>query len=618
MTQETYKYLLIGALSPHTDPAASTAAALAHLLAGYGDVTCVIDDHTMMPSAPDNIMLIRAQTLRAQQETYMQHKRLFCLGNSSESLFVYDLMQEMTGTVIVPNGSLYDLILAQFQTNSVWPHNYTSWLTDILSENGKTIAEGLARHRRLSRAINTEIHDKTPLNFEGHTVLEISKDKLFPFISEAPSNDDNNNTSGIVCVGLQDETKTMLAASWESLAIDVPIQFLSSGDMSIHAHIQNADVVVLGDATTNPPPALSVALQSGTPVITMGQPWRGLLPPDAHMNVVGPNAVHQLVAAIGAVVTNPNLRESLLVHAANFWQQHKPTDQVAALMAYLHKQDPLKLRTKASAYSAKTTAARTPVPNSYFTAGEQAAIALIGSVPSASLVTKLLPGIDWQHSPRFATPELVQALNQHKPEDPLTLLARLGFEAPIIKSNAARDLAPELAGSIQSWHSVRRHLRSAKDAITFNCDVTDIPAINQIDAALLKGRYGLTIDFSMSIRPGHVPTFDRVEGYMNDSGLFWELDRPRNIVRCILIAGIAGKYRLTNMSPSTHQTHIVADGTASQMLDHKPIMLTSDAHGIIAFVLRAFDSSCDRPLDNEGLLKSLAQTPFKLEWFSHD
>ncbi|WP_262694532.1 hypothetical protein [Kordiimonas aquimaris] len=622
------KYLIIAAFAPSHDPAAATAMAIANALSQNGSITCVIDDLSADMPHTSNLTVIRRSAFEHNLVDYQQHKRIYCLGNSFESLFVLELLHLYPGVVVTHDGSYHDLILSFFQSQKLWPENYTNWLTRTLGDNGRTISNALLQHRRLSKSLGSEVLDRTPMGLDKYRQIVLAKDSLFPYAARVtPSDSEHAEPSTVLCINMPAETIDAANSDLENLGKAIRLQSCHAGNPSLAEHIGKASIIVLGSAGV-PSPALSYSLQLGKAIIVAGQAWSGLLPGECHLRIDNAYARHQLIAAIGAISLDPALKSSLENAAQKQWSQDTQNTKLDELIRLTEQQATLALATqvkkKKPTPSNKISHTKT-APVSDILLDEKASVptALIGSVPATHLVQKILPGIDPHSSPRFATPALASALSIFDHGDIHSLLANLGFETPVIniEHDTERNTQKDIK-HLYDWPDVRSGLRNSDHVVAFNAQITNVPAVQHMDTNLLLDRYGTEMTFSDSLSPflkqKAVPLLDRVMGHLDGPGLFWELDKAKCCVKCIMIVGITGRYTLQNLSKVSSIAFIISNNDETSELGNNSITLKANEEGVLNFSVRAIDINTRATLDSMFLLKSLAEVHLKLGWSSHE
>ncbi len=254
------------------------------------------------------------------------------------------------------------------------------------------------------------------------------------------------------------------------------------------------------------------------------------------------------------------------------------------------------------------------------TEGTKKPFALIGAVPAQALVMQLFPFIDWNKSPRFATPELAETLCEATGKTAPVMLALLGYESLLIdtKASPAKTVNPYHIPNASDWPSVCSKLKHIQDAITFDCEIEGLPKARPLtpDDTIVPG--GLAIDFTPDIHAEI--TRQPISGFLENSGTYWQLNKIEHRIDCLLISGVSGSYSLS-FEPATSAdsaAFMVTNSETSHLLTSDcPAVINTDEQGVIQFSLSAAHPINHYPLTFEQLLKTLACTPLDLKWCSH-
>lgn len=619
-------YLVIGNLISNHNGFGENAMAIARALIETGAVIFVHDDLSLPPRCNEAITFLRAKDLENNFETYANHKRVYYLDNHYGSLFALKLLRKYPGAVITLLGSYHDLIINLFQSEKDWPNNYATWIADALEANGRVVAKTLLQHRRLSNAVGAEVHDRTPLGLDAHPNIILAHDQLFPFADDV-SAQSTETKSTVLCCGIDQEVLAAINQDFENLGAATRLVTLEAHTEGARAAISNASIVVLS-ANDSPSALLSTCMKSGKAIIVAGYTWNEVLADDCCLRIDNPAARHQLVAAIAAISQNTELKIKLQKAAQNAWVKHTAAITLDTIKKLTQNQPAIALPATQERVSVSiaTNSKAIQIPKPLLQSGADVPTALIGSVPAPQMLAILLPGIDADCCPRFATPELTVALTEklsdHGPEDANSLLAHLGFETPIIRTKAVDSDKDADLQHINDWQTIKQGLRCPDSAVTINASVDGLPELSLIDWQKLSGRYATEIMFADSLKQytskKAIPLFDDVRGYIENAGLFWKLDKVQRAVHCIMIVGVQGAYTLSAQEADQSATYIVADDNNTQSITSTGIRINADINGIISFTVCAVRGKADQRFDNMDLLKSLAETPLKLEWSSYD
>jgi len=624
--------LLVGILPPSSCFSAATTVQVAATLAKRCNVTIVIDNIAPPPTVfteHNDIHTIRLRELQANTGEFQNHLRLYIMGDTSESLFTLDLYQQAPGVIIPASGNLNHLFQHHLRSAPQWPQNYTCWLQQVLGHEGKTIAEGVLHHRRVSHKIIEEL----PAPWAKATEIRSDSANEQSFVNEADIcllsvpltlHTDFQNQEAKTEKGLDDPTPehpqllyTANGVAAEALktlenlhpqnAAGLHAKLISGAEENLAELVANADIILITDETPVFPPLMALGIQQGKAIITCGQRWARSLPSSIALQIDHAGALHQMVAAIGALYHQPDLRAWYGGNARKALSWFDPSKNYDKLLARLTNgsQSPLDLPgpPTITGYGSRDANNNASVQ---LREGAPRSIALVGAVPPRTLVEKLFPQVDWDISPRFATLSLAETLCADAPEYSANKLALLGYETSLISNTQTNSGLP-----VTSWEEVKKELRATDEALTFGCYITGAANASQQIALQSTTKYKLALQFRASEATALTPHYDE------HCGLFWRLDAVRHQIDCLLIAGIPGCYKLTLDTQGF--SFMVADAASSSLLEFEhAVTLTSDFQGVLSFSVKALDLVRKSPLDSEVLIKMLAECSLNLEWLNHD
>ncbi|WP_286828706.1 MULTISPECIES: hypothetical protein [Kordiimonas] len=604
--------LVFGSLPPFRSAAAALGLSTAEALAADHDITFVIDDLAPAPPADLTFSVIRIRDLRANWGTYETHRRLYIPGADGDSLFPLELLRQAPGIVMPATLSLFPLAESTCRATGLWPDAYWQWLKDSTGAHAKALYAARVHHRRESLAQGT-ITPALDLLLAPATALVaaspamarmMTASSLTPsaVLDMAPAPETPSTAKGDTSVILY-VTEEAAAAQTCRASLSVFPAFESVSHLSVHpaarhlaASIAEADIVAFLDGHDHASsPGLAVAACMGKAIITARQPWAQHLPTGSHIALPHGKAHDTLATSVAALLAQPGLM--------NHFVDHRTKAGVAASLAQC-LQDTEVPSADLSA-PRQESVEKTDNSTTSTLAGSTRTAALIGAVPPPAILQELLPQLDINRCPRFCTPALASRLADLTGEAPASLLARIGYEAPLIfdgKSTHAVHRTPVTFGSL-------KHGLKAKTAISFGCSLDEgVDGDKLLDGAGIAPKLALRIDYDEKDR--NAPT----QGFLPEYGLFWSHDTVRHALQCVIVVGHRlGTFRLkagvadTCFMVAGHDcSTAVSGGTAAT--------LTSDQLGLLEFKLMALDNSVGTPLASEDLRKQLAQAGLLLEW----
>lgn len=605
--------LIIGSLPPFRSAAAALGLSTAEALAASHDVTFVIDD--LAPEPPEDLpfAVIRLRDLRANWSTYQTCQRLYIPGSEGDSLFPLEMLHKAPGVVMPATLSLFPLAESTSRATGTWPDAYWHWLKESTGDHASTLYKARVHHRRESKA-QAAITPALHLLLAPATALIATTPAMARMLTAS------GMTPGLVLdqppvntghIASNQKAPTVLYVAQEGAAAQACRNSLAAfsafegiSHLSVHpaarhlaAAIAEADIVAFLDGHDHAcSPGLAVAIELQKSVLTAGQPWTQHLPNSSHIALPHGKAHDTLATSVAAILSDKALADHLTTNQAT-----PGSDPAQALSACLQATSIAKA--DLSLPAEKPT--KTPAEDGPKVATDIKTAALIGAVPPPAVLRDLLPSLDIERCPHFCTPALAARLAALTGEHAASLLAKIGYEAPLIidtgnTSDSHREPVP--------FECVRKGLK-AQQAISFGCSVEGAADGDR----LLKGagiapKLSLRIDFIETDR--NPPT----EGFLADCGLFWRHDTVRDAVQCVLVVGHrlgsfqlkAGAEDACYMVAGTGISTAISGGTAAT--------LSSDSLGLLEFRLMALDNTAGTPLGSIDLRKQLAQAGLILEW----
>ncbi len=628
---EQHKLLVIGPASPSRAIAAGICTQAALYFSSQIAVTLVISDYAPPATGfPDSISVIRERDLRQQAEVYLNAKRLYILDDNYESLFALTLLQEAPGPWITAAPTLHNLIHMRHKKDKAYPGNYFAYMEKSLGTQGWHIAHSLSGGTRVSDIISSEITSFDEVTNLGPQIAPAGDGLSLPL---APSISTKvmeiDDCFDIVTVGesIADEAINILVA----LGKKIKLHALTGSEPNLAAHLLAADAVCLLDKTHRlAPAALSLALDAGKVILTASQPWVRHLPSGTRLNIAHSHALHQLVAAIASLIgqstVRPWLEENTKKHYQTLNTQAQYSDIAQQILSA--PTTPLNLSAPKTLTPEHVRQKETEPTNAarpdLILDGQKKPYALVGAVPAQALVTQLFPHIDWDKSPRFATPDLAAVLCQATGKTAPVVLSLLGFESLLINSNISKSPPnnTQHMPKAYTWPEVQGRLKEIDSAITFDCDISELPKARALTPNDANIPGGLAIDFSPDVHEDI--NRQSPSGFLEKSGTYWQLNKIEHHIDCLLISGVPGGYKLSigsqtaTSAPDEAVAFMVTDDQSSNLLTTEdPAGVKTDAHGVIQFSLSAVHPVNHYPLTFKQLLETLARTPLYLEWCSH-
>ena len=624
--------LMVGSLPPFESAAAALCLHTANALSQHFEITCVIDD--LAPPAPAELgfSTIRFRELVAGVDTYQVMPRLFIIGDEGDSLFALELLEQAPGIVVPASLSLHNLAEPVCRAKNSWPDAYWRWLHENWPDAAATLFSARVFHRRQSSAQGLEtpafdllLEHASALVAPSEraatalTASGLEPDLTLPFAPAAPQVPEPKAgpAKTILFIGQHSGLAAQVADQLAPLPIasGISCQVSNMTDQALVNKIAQADTVVFADNSDDAAcPAFSIALALGKAIITAGQPWTAGLPADCRLDADAPGSVEKVIAAIGALATLNGWKEIIERQALTTFSQEDPT---AALVRLIKQVEPGSIGaiadkahrpTLPKEASAQLAVSDGPAFEPPPITEETSSVALVGAVPPAGILGTVLPSLDIANCPRFATPALAGRLANIARDDPATLLARMGFEAPIV---AAEGDLPECHRDPVALANLMPGLKAARAAAAFSCKVA-----GAIDGASLLRHHLETVggktELAIAIEYVDKGINTVRQGFLASSGLFWSHDEIRHTAQCIAMVGAGANLRLRAGSDCAY---MVANADNSCLIDEdQSALLQADELGLVDFRLLALDPQKKTPLQSEDLRKQLAESGLILEW----
>ncbi|NVJ97139.1 MAG: hypothetical protein HWE25_03245 [Alphaproteobacteria bacterium] len=606
--------LVIGSLPPVKSAAAALGLHMARTLASTYSVTFVIDDLAPPPPSGLPFQHVRTRNLQSDWAQYKGHARLYIVGGEGDSLSALELLEKAPGIVLPASLDMADLAIPFCKATNKWPDHYWHWLHHVAGKHAETLYKARVHFGRESRAQGRELPAFSLLLSAGSAI--VSPGAAASRALQASGLSPSASLNALPSTGQQQPAPTtvrrVLYVSETSLAcqkvrkdLSVFQGFAHMEHLSIHpasphlaeAIIESDLTVLLSGRNDTCSPALSVALAASRYIVTASQPWAANLPPGSHISVGHPEAYQALTAAVGALSSDASLRASLLACRT----KEETTGETYAPLFTLLDQAPAEadLPVKAAQECGET------VPESMggVWPAQAGAMALIGAVPPPVVLKAQMPDLRINICPRFATPALARRIAEIMPEHPASVLAEMGYEAPVI---LAQGQAPDAHRQALAWPTIREGLH-AKEAISFACQVDQtVPYCNIQKEKSAPLSLRIAIDFDETDRKA--PS----RGYLPEYGLFWHHDTVRHTMHCILMVGQQAEFLLKMAG----DTACMVSGTTGSHLVHseRAANLSSDELGLLHFSLMGLETPTGAPVTSTCLRKRLADTGLILEW----
>lgn len=626
--------LIFGQLPPTNGVAANTVQAALAFSENF-QVTIVISDTAPPPTVfqkSSAIRIARIRDLKADAETFSRAKRFFILDDGYLSLFALEAYIKSPGIVWAPGGNLSRLIRDYFATQAGWPNVYANWLIEQLGEEGQIITHGLIHHRRMSQQLLEELPPR-PLKGlepntngpEGSLAPVINPDHVYfsssisAFGKEQPTAskelarkqlDLDEDTVLIVSTsdGAAKKSAETLVKLTDGTKKKLLFMFVDQTEERLYQLVAAADIILISSKTNNCPPLASAAIRQAKALVCCSQPWAGALPTNCCINTLHDGALHQITAGLAALFSDGALRNWYSENLRTFTKINGLPNDIDRLALRLQDKQPA-LSVPSSEKKLTREQAEKPTVAAKagaLSAGGPRSVGLIGAVPPRPLLQKLAPEIDWETSPRFATPEIAEILCADDPNYAANKLALLGYEGPLIA-----DPKKGQKGPVSCWTDVQKTLQATREALAFGCSVKGAISADALMSNKNIADYEFTLVFKKSDSPKILSHFEE------DCGLFWHLDPVRHEITCLLVAGLVGKYQI-NLETNDHSL-LVADAKHTTVIKAgQPATLTSNNQGVLSFTLVAVDNTSLEPQNHEVLTKKLADCDLSLKWFAND
>jgi len=624
-------YLLFGQLPPTPGTTSAVTVRAALWLKGHGTVTVVIPDQAIPPEVDPGLPpYIRQRTLAAEAGKYADHIRLYILGDDHQSLQALNHYRTHGGAIIPTGVTLSTLHRLDHEARDSTLTGYRHWLQEALGEVGEIIAHAQEHHKRESETLLREIEigvlnaaysDET---FLLNTDILAPATYLFDINEKFGAAPKIISTEPIVSV-LVDGATPPLDELLELTKGTLPpfvLQPLRGDEPDLAARVAGSDLLLVLAMGDQIPAAVLLAAKHGKPVITTSQSWLKDLPKKMGENIPKPSAKHALKAALGSLLLDPALRDWYGAQAAALYAQLPVAREQDAILKAVKslRQSKLKVHTShkhpsrqagsepravagtaAEAVAGATDAATAAAAELFGAPKGSVPVALIGAVPPLKLTKHLLPFVNWDESPRFATPEIAEILCHENDRFPANRLALLGYEAPLIGD--AEGCTP-LA-------EIQQELKAVKAAISFGTAATGAVDVRRLLGETENLHYQAALVFE------GIATPKTLSFHSESSGLYWQRDPVAQTVEAILIAGLGGRYKCS-ASTTSNAAFVLAQEYSTKLLKSgETTELQADTFGIIKFTISAHSSPNMNPLSDTLFVETLAQLQLNLEWLGH-
>lgn len=613
--------LLIGSLPPEHSPAAALMLHTAKALGQTHSVLCVIDDLAPPPATPD-IEVIRQRELKRDWSQYAGHQRLYILGQSGACQSAMYLLQKAPGLVMPAEVSLFDLAEPATQAVGDWPDGYWTWLTTSAGEDAERLYSARAHHRRYSAGQKLEtpafrlllestsgVIAPSPAAAAALAASGITPDLILdlPIIATPAGVESAKSGTHVLYVDHSDAAATTTARHFSGLGHlkNVHHRAVHPASSDLPAAIAGADIVALlagrHDAAS---PALALALMSGKPVITAGQQWAAHLPTGCHLGLPHEQAFDALAVSVGALATDENLKKQITKTAARFVADRTRSDGLSNLIAQTPVADASIGDQRPCAPQKKAQHTLTDLPD--VISGQWA---LIGAVPPVSVLRQVAPDLAEAVSPRFATPALAARLSALTGEHGASLLARMGYEAPVVQAE----------GDIISCHRtpvplgvIQQNLKCGQKAIAFGCNIMGASDGDPLCQRASPPTLAIQIDFDS--KDPNAPT----HGFLSDAGLFWHEDTARPSLQGVMMVGLGDAPFRLSLSENSPPFMVASEDGSQLLMPGTNVQLSSDGLGLLSFTLMALDAIQLCQATRSSFRETLAKPGLRLEWLGQN
>ncbi|WCL55116.1 hypothetical protein [Gimibacter soli] len=498
----TSALVLIGSFDSSGSEAASRNIALGETLARHADVWCVGDDLDLLPDSPEGGPTYMHWRHYLADETLSRLSRLHLADRDTAGGILFQALRARPGALMIFTDTLFEAFVDDFKRRGEWPHGFANLLVATYDEEGDVLAEALVNRRRFTDGLAAAMpalkpaadladgvftaspHIASLLAAEGVSTTVLKAPPLAPQKRRAP------NAVREIVIACTETSSALQAAvdairrlGWAVRLTSAPhAPGLAGATIAVHLHADPAPAWS---------PFVRTAAEAGVPLVHASPH----MPSDVGVRIDHADAHHQLVAAIGALASDASLAEARATTLHAWLSGLTNTDDVTRLLSAL--------KTPASTQAEAPVAVKATGAVTLSQVPPKGRTMLIGAAPGPAVMANIWPDADAITSPRFAAAALAKRLGETTGLPVPGLLARLGFEAPVIGTDA--DL---------------QHQRNG------------LRAIDTVSCAAAPWQGGAVLLLQPSVATGDASWRACAEG-----GTLWMLDHRGLAIRCLLLAG---------------------------------------------------------------------------------
>lgn len=547
----TSALVLIGSFDSTDGEASARNLALGNTLARHADIWCVGDDLDLLPASAEG-----------GGPTYLHWRhyladsalaalpRLHLADDDAAGGLLFHALRVRPGALLLFTDTLFDAFVDDFKQRGEWPHGFANWLVATYGPEGDVLAEALVNRRRFTDSLAAAMPALAPAASLADTVYAAS-----PSIANLLAADGASATvlkapplaplqtlvrplTGEIVIACPEAAPAVRAAADAIRSLGRAVRLTTPADAGWPT---GATVAVHLEADPAPAwsPFVRTMAETGVPLVHASP----RLPPDAGVRIDHAGAHHQLVAAIGALASDAALADARARILHTYIQGLTSADDLTSLLLPALKAP---VATQPDAPVAPHIALSFAPPD----AVPQGRTMLIGAVPGPAVIARIWPDIDAAASPRFAAPAIAKQFSEATGLPAAGLLARLGFEAPVI-------------GSDEDVIRQKKELRR----------------LDTVASAAAPWHAGAMLQLQPSVSTGDGPWRSCADG-----GTLWMLDHRGLSLRCLLLAGSTSPVYLENRGEdilriaSTDRTFDLAPGATERV--------PANTDGLVDFRLR--------------------------------
>ncbi|WP_374764235.1 hypothetical protein [Yunchengibacter salinarum] len=654
---------VVGPLPPSPSLAAEMTQALAEALSERYQVTCVIDDLMPQPTGlATGITVVRLSDLLRNTGGFRASQRLYVLGDSGDCAHGLDLLARAPGAVFLAENSLFNLMQERLSLDGDWPAAFLEHLIDQEGEAARPVVRGFNMRpaRRpdhlpdLVRVLDLHASERTetvvgsvlsarlalaaslsPLRFlrplvpapgpadglgrdAARAQLDLPRTD-FIIVARRPDSPADRDRLGQVITDLKRQDKP------------VHLVTASKGVPTLDSLIRAADCVVDLEAPLGKAGSVLVhrAMMLGTATITPALGWGQDLPGNATLHVA-PGYGEELAVALGALITQPALRQRVQATARTFAAETLTIHAQADELTELIDRAPLLPVNRLEELMPPP-----PEPPASYTISRRfegapvaGRMALFGAPPGADILQAAFPDMAVATSPRFATLWVAETLARETGLPAPIALDRMGFESPLAQAAGDRPdadrRAAELGLSRPPLEDLAAGLQPVEGAITFGrSPVEDTLWFTDWATAPQPPRWTFQLDVTRLLAP---PRRERAALGLQGTGggtpvvldpaggRIISLIRTRRVVRLVMLTGLSGRYRLRLTTPPDAGRLVFSSDYATGPLGPDgQITLTADSGGILRVSMALLNTESGGLAPVDTLLEALGATGFIME-----